>query len=108
MTSHVVIVARAMGIAVVGQAAGAVALAENGDPVIIDGDDGTAAAFEMAVIGLAQVAQAHRVALVPFLLAGVADRADAMEWFQPDRIHPLAKAHPVMLDNVWPALAPLL
>ncbi len=40
VTSHVVIVARAMGIAVVGQAAGAVALAENGDPVIIDGDDG--------------------------------------------------------------------
>ncbi|MCO6180187.1 MULTISPECIES: phosphoenolpyruvate--protein phosphotransferase [Ciceribacter] len=40
VTSHVVIVARAMGIPVVGQAAGAVALAENGDPVIIDGDDG--------------------------------------------------------------------
>ncbi|MDQ0420491.1 phosphotransferase system enzyme I (PtsP) [Peteryoungia aggregata LMG 23059] len=40
VTSHVVIVARAMGIAVVGQAAGAVALAENGDPAIIDGDDG--------------------------------------------------------------------
>jgi len=38
VTSHVVIVARAMGIPVVGQAAGAVALAENGDPVIIDGD----------------------------------------------------------------------
>ncbi|MDI7864249.1 phosphoenolpyruvate--protein phosphotransferase [Rhizobiaceae bacterium n13] len=40
VTSHVVIVARAMGIPVVGQAAGAVALAENGDAVIIDGDDG--------------------------------------------------------------------
>ncbi|MBP1852054.1 phosphotransferase system enzyme I (PtsP) [Rhizobium halophytocola] len=40
VTSHVVIVARAMGIAIVGQAAGAVALAENGDAVIIDGDDG--------------------------------------------------------------------
>jgi len=39
VTSHVVIVARAMGIPVVGQAAGAVALAENGDPIIIDGDD---------------------------------------------------------------------
>lgn len=55
-----------------------------------------------------QVAKAHRVALVPFLLAGVADRADALEWFQPDRIHPLAKAHPVMLDNVWKGLKPLL
>ncbi|MEB2847769.1 phosphoenolpyruvate--protein phosphotransferase [Rhizobiales bacterium RZME27] len=40
VTSHVVIVARAMGIPVVGQAAGIVALAENGDAVIIDGDDG--------------------------------------------------------------------
>ncbi len=40
VTSHVVIVARAMGIPVVGQAAGAVALAENGDTAIIDGDDG--------------------------------------------------------------------
>ena len=39
VTSHVVIVARAMGIPVVGQAAGAVALAENRDPVIVDGDD---------------------------------------------------------------------
>ncbi|NTJ65992.1 phosphoenolpyruvate--protein phosphotransferase [Agrobacterium rhizogenes] len=40
VTSHVVIVARAMGIPVVGQAVGVVALAENGDPVIIDGDGG--------------------------------------------------------------------
>ncbi len=40
VTSHVVIVARAMGIPVVGQAAGVVALAENGDSAIIDGDDG--------------------------------------------------------------------
>ncbi len=40
VTSHVVIVARAMGIPVIGQAAGVVALAENGDAVIIDGDGG--------------------------------------------------------------------
>ena len=39
VTSHVVIVARAMGIPVVGQAAGVVALAENGDAIIVDGDD---------------------------------------------------------------------
>ncbi len=39
ITSHVVIVARAMGIPVVGQAAGVVALAENRDAIIIDGDD---------------------------------------------------------------------
>jgi len=55
-----------------------------------------------------QVAQPARAAVVPFLLKGVADRADAMDWFQPDRIHPLAKAHPLMLDNVWQALKPLL
>ncbi|WP_422013086.1 arylesterase [Roseateles sp.] len=55
-----------------------------------------------------QVAKPARAAVVPFLLKGVADRADAMDWFQPDRIHPLAKAHPLMLDNVWQALKPLL
>ncbi len=55
-----------------------------------------------------QVAKAEKTALVPFLLKGVADRSDAMDWFQPDRIHPLAKAHPIMLDQVWPALKPLL
>jgi len=55
-----------------------------------------------------QVARQTHAALVPFLLKGVADRADAMDWFQPDRIHPLAKAHPLILDNVWAALKPLL
>jgi len=40
VTSHVVIVARAMGIPVIGQAAGVVALAENGDAAIVDGDEG--------------------------------------------------------------------
>ncbi|MDN3922865.1 arylesterase [Roseateles violae] len=55
-----------------------------------------------------RVAQTEKVALVPFLLKGVADRPDAEAWFQADRIHPLARAHPQMLDNVWPALQPLL
>ena len=54
------------------------------------------------------VAREAHAALVPFLLKGVADRSDAMDWFQPDRIHPLAKAHPLMLDNVWSGLKPLL
>jgi phosphotransferase system enzyme I (PtsP) len=40
ITSHVVIVARAMGIPVAGQARGAVSMAENGDAVIVDGVDG--------------------------------------------------------------------
>ncbi|MDE2369122.1 MAG: arylesterase [Burkholderiales bacterium] len=56
----------------------------------------------------AEVAQAHKAALVPFLLAGVADAPDADELFQADRIHPLARAHPRMLANVWPVLEPLM
>ncbi|NBO15063.1 MAG: arylesterase [Betaproteobacteria bacterium] len=55
-----------------------------------------------------RLAKAEKVPLVPFLLAGIADLPDASEWFQPDRIHPLAKAHPKMLDNVWRGLEPLL
>ncbi|KQT86359.1 phosphoenolpyruvate--protein phosphotransferase [Aurantimonas sp. Leaf443] len=39
-TSHVVIVARALGIPVVGQAKGAVSMAENRDAIIVDGEDG--------------------------------------------------------------------
>lgn len=39
-TSHVIIVARAMGIPVIGQAAGVAAQVENGDGIIVDGDDG--------------------------------------------------------------------
>ena len=54
------------------------------------------------------VAQKNKTALVPFLLKDIADREDAQAWFQADGIHPLAKAHPQMLDNVWPALRPLL
>ena len=54
------------------------------------------------------VAQAQGAALVPFLLAGVADGPKAEEMFQPDRIHPKAAAQPTMLANVWPVLRPLL
>ena len=41
VTSHVVIVARAMGIPVVGQLKGAVSMSENGDAIIVDGEDGS-------------------------------------------------------------------
>ncbi|TWH28890.1 MULTISPECIES: phosphoenolpyruvate--protein phosphotransferase [unclassified Aminobacter] len=40
ITSHVVIVARAMGIPVAGQMKGAVSMSENGDAIIVDGDEG--------------------------------------------------------------------
>ena len=55
-----------------------------------------------------RVATSQKTALLPFLLKGVADRPDAQDWFQPDRIHPQARAHPLMLNNVWPVLQPLL
>ena len=56
----------------------------------------------------ASVAKAEGATLVPFLLTGVADVPQAESLFQPDRIHPTAAAQPTMLDNVWPALAPML
>ncbi len=56
----------------------------------------------------ASVAKAGGAALVPFFLEGVANAPNAEAMFQPDRIHPVAAAHPVMLGNVWPVLAPLL
>ena len=40
ITSHVVIVARALDIPVAGQMKGAVSMSENGDPIIVDGDEG--------------------------------------------------------------------
>ncbi len=54
------------------------------------------------------VAKDEGAALVPFLLAGVADAPDAEKQFQPDRIHPLASAHPTMLANVWKVMRPWL
>jgi acyl-CoA thioesterase-1 len=54
------------------------------------------------------VAQQHKAGLVPFFLKGIADVPDAQRWFQADRIHPNAEAHPKMLSNVWPELKKLL
>lgn len=51
------------------------------------------------------VARSEKVALVPFLLAGVVQHPN---WFQADNIHPTAQAQPTMLANVWPHLQPLL
>ncbi len=56
----------------------------------------------------ANVARSEQAALVPFLLKGVADGPGAIDMFQPDRIHPKQAAHPLMLDNVWAVLEPLL
>ncbi len=51
------------------------------------------------------LAARHQVALVPFLLDEVALRE---ELFQADGIHPNAQAQPLLLAELWPALAPLL
>lgn len=51
------------------------------------------------------LAQHYKLPLVPFLLMGVAEHRDLM---QADGLHPVAKAEPQVLDNVWPYLSPLL
>ena len=43
--------------------------------------------------------------LAPFMFAGVADVADARDYFQADGLHPLAKAHPKILENIWPKVS---
>lgn len=43
--------------------------------------------------------------VVPFFLEGLVSRPNL---FQSDRIHPTAEAQPILLDNVWPHLKPLL
>jgi acyl-CoA thioesterase-1 len=60
----------------------------------------------------AQFAQAYtdlardqKLPLVPFALAGIALSPELM---QADDIHPNAAGQPRLLDNVWPALKPLL
>lgn len=51
------------------------------------------------------LAKRYQVPLLPFLLAGVAEHRELL---QADGLHPLAAAEPRVLDNVWPALLPLL
>lgn len=52
-----------------------------------------------------QLSKQLDVPLVPFLLAGLVDKPDL---FQSDQIHPTQQAQPLLLDNVWPTLKPLL
>ncbi len=58
--------------------------------------------FSTAYINLAKQ---HNIALVPFLLEGVAGKP---ELIQADGLHPLAVAQPALLDNVWAQLKGLL
>lgn len=59
-------------------------------------------AFDAVYTGLAKE---HRTALVPFLFEGFADKR---EFFQADNLHPTAAAQPMLLENVWKSLKPLL
>lgn len=51
------------------------------------------------------VARRHGIALVPFLLEGI---ADDLAYFQDDRIHPNESAQELIAETAWPALEPLL
>ena len=51
------------------------------------------------------LAQSHHLALVPFLMAGVALHS---ELIQADGLHPNERGQPLLLDNVWPVLQPML
>jgi len=41
-------------------------------------------------------------------LKGIADDADPLKWFQPDRIHPNEAAQSTMMKNIWPQLKRML
>lgn len=52
-----------------------------------------------------RLAEQEKLALVPFLIDGIPQQPELM---QADGIHPKAEAQFMILDNVWPALKPML
>jgi acyl-CoA thioesterase-1 len=52
-----------------------------------------------------QLAETHRLRLVPFLLEGFGDKR---EYFQADGMHPTADAQGMILETVWKALHSML
>lgn len=52
-----------------------------------------------------KLAQRHRLRLVPFILEGIAGQPELL---QQDGLHPAADAQPLILENVWKQLRPLL
>ena len=56
-----------------------------------------------AVFG--DLAKQHKTGLTPDLTAGIGEK---LELFLPDRVHPNETAQPVLLENVWKGLRPLL
>lgn len=53
----------------------------------------------------AELAHRHHTAFVPFFLQGVAGQPRLI---LADGLHPNERGQPLLLDNVWPALKPLL
>jgi len=51
------------------------------------------------------IAESEQLPFVPFLLDGIPQQPELM---QNDGIHPRAEAQHMILDNVWPVLAPML
>ena len=51
------------------------------------------------------LARQHQVPLLPFLIDGIPQQPRLM---QADGIHPRAEAQPIILNNIWPLLEPLL
>ena len=51
------------------------------------------------------LATQYKLQLVPFMLEGFAGKRTL---FQADNLHPTVEAQPLILDNVWKALQPLL
>jgi acyl-CoA thioesterase-1 len=52
-----------------------------------------------------KLSQQHEVALVPFMLENIAAKPSLI---QEDGLHPNALGQPLILDNIWPKLKPLL
>jgi len=52
-----------------------------------------------------ELAEQYGLALIPFLLDGIADNAELM---QDDGIHPTAEAQPLIVEIVWPLLNQLM
>ena len=52
-----------------------------------------------------ELAQQYGLALIPFLLDGIAENA---EFMQDDGIHPTAEAQPLIVEIVWPVLNRLI
>ena len=61
-----------------------------------------AADFHDSFVGIARV---KKTPLIDFLLEPIATRPQLL---QADNLHPLAEGQPLIVEHVWPALAPLL